>query len=105
MTKNTIRIPKTLNMSHLLDEMLWKYLRSSEWAASTFVCMSVTFVSSSDIVSPEEVEGLICFSTRFERGHFRTKNLEIFKSFKLQVSYPSTKTAVIVLFYRNIYLG
>ena len=79
MTKKTIRIPKTLNMSHLLEEMLWKYLRSSEWAASTFVCMSVTFVSSNDIVSPGGVGGLICRLIRFERGNFPSKNLDIFK--------------------------
>ena len=85
MTKKTIRIPKTLNMSHLLDEMLWKYLRSSEWAASTFVCMSVTFVSSNDIVSPGGVGGLIFRLILFERRHFRSKNVRIqrFSKFKL----------------------
>lgn len=43
--KKTMRTKNILIISHRLDVMPLKYLRSSPWAASTFIWVSVTFPS------------------------------------------------------------
>lgn len=45
MMKNTRTTMNTLIMSHLFDVMPLKYFSSSVWAASTFICVSLTLVS------------------------------------------------------------
>lgn len=45
MMKKTMRMRKILTMSHRLEVTDWKYLRISEWAASTSSCAPSTFSS------------------------------------------------------------
>lgn len=45
MMKKMMRMRKILTMSQRLEVTDWKYLRISEWAASTFSCASSTLAS------------------------------------------------------------
>ena len=44
-TKKVMSTPNTLTMSQRLEDTDWKYLRISEWAASTFSDASSTLAS------------------------------------------------------------
>ena len=43
--KNIIKTPNILIINHLLEETDLKYFKISEWAASTFSCVSSTLAS------------------------------------------------------------
>lgn len=58
MMKKTMRMRKILTMSHRLEVTDWKYLRISEWAASTSSWAPDTFSSILGIgPGGEETEG------------------------------------------------
>lgn len=58
MMKKTMRMRKILTMSHRLEVTDWKYLRISEWAASTSSWAPSTFSSILETgPKEEETEG------------------------------------------------
>jgi hypothetical protein len=70
MMKKTMRIRKILTMSHPLEVTDWKYLRISEWAASTSSWAPSTFSSILGTGLGEETEGYWIKKNAVEGGYW-----------------------------------